>query len=343
MEQPTIQLNILEYLKSFRIFFLGLWLVGLTLVFILIIRFWAEDRYLFIRLANYFMPWFLLVLVPGFFIAILTHRTTLAIIFTLSAVYISCSYLPLFLPKSSEVLANTPLLTVMSYNVWRENKNITKISDVVKCNKPDIILFQELNSDMVHTLINRLNLSLTPKSILYFVYEPKLMQAVVSIYPMNPLHPQQKHSRVQKVLIASPDGLITLFNVHFRRCGNWEKRQNTIAAFMAEEIGPTKGPIIVGGDFNTTDKTNAYHMVSDHLANAHHMSGKGFGFTYPSNKLKIKGLSFSLIPLVRIDHIFYNHYFSALHAETISDAGGSDHLPVLANFKLVGKDTNVFK
>ena len=309
------------------------------MAFILIIRVWAGDRYLFIRLANYFMPWFFFILVPGFFIAILTHRTALAIIFTLPIVYISYSYLPLFLPRSSEAIANTPLLTVMSYNVWRENKNITKISDVIKFGKPDIILFQELNADIVHPLMNRVNLSLNPKSILYFVYEPKLMQAVVSIYPMAHVHPLQKHSRVQKVLIESPDGLITLFNVHFRRCGNWEQRQNRIAAFMAEEIGPTKGPIIAGGDFNTTDKTNAYDRVSGHLTNAHRMSGKGFGFTYPSNKLKIKSLSFSFIPLVRIDHIFYNDYFSALHAETISDPGGSDHLPVVADLYRVAMES----
>jgi endonuclease/exonuclease/phosphatase family metal-dependent hydrolase len=89
----------------------------------------------------------------------------------------------------------------------------------------------------------------------------------------------------------------------------------------------------VGGDFNTTDQSEGYHLLAQHLKNAHWEAGWGFGFSFPANQPRFKRIPI-LTPVVRIDHIFYSSHFLAHSATTLSDSGGSDHLPVIA--ELVG-------
>ena len=103
---------------------------------------------------------------------------------------------------------------------------------------------------------------------------------------------------------------------------------------MAIETAQVEGPLIVGGDFNTTDQSELYRLINRHLDNAHWEAGWGFGFSFPAESSSIYGVP---IPgsVVRIDHIFYSgEHFLARHALTLSDSGGSDHLPVVATLFL---------
>jgi endonuclease/exonuclease/phosphatase (EEP) superfamily protein YafD len=136
--------------------------------------------------------------------------------------------------------------------------------------------------------------------------------------------------RAQKVLLETPTGPITVINIHpdFR---NWQRRYQQMTRLVQEDIVPADGPIILGGDFNTTDQTQIYRMVNQQMKNAHWEAGWGFGFTFPCHVREIRD-KFSLPQLVRIDHIFYNDHFFARKGGTFSESGGSDHLPVFAEF-----------
>ena len=101
----------------------------------------------------------------------------------------------------------------------------------------------------------------------------------------------------------------------------------------ADDIVEEAAPLILGGDFNTTDQSQTYRLFDHVLRNAHWQAGWGFGFTYPTTEVKfLRKIYFP--PLVRIDHIFYSKHFAAKRAVTLSDSGGSDHFPIIAELIL---------
>ena len=164
-------------------------------------------------------------------------------------------------------------------------------------------------------------------------YVPQLMQAVISPYPVTPLMANRRMAKVQEVRVATPAGDVTVFNVHPLR-GNWKARDRQLATLLQEYVLTAPGPAILGGDFNTTDKSQTYKMLSRHLRNAHWEAGRGFGLTYPAYRHAWNEF-LPAWPLVRIDHIFYNQEFFAVSAKTLKESCGSDHLPIMANLALV--------
>jgi endonuclease/exonuclease/phosphatase family metal-dependent hydrolase len=139
--------------------------------------------------------------------------------------------------------------------------------------------------------------------------------------------------------LEAPLGPVTVVNVHAYKHG-WLERHRLMEALLVEDVIPEKGPLILGGDFNTNDRSETYRMIQQHLTNAHDEAGCGFGFTFPTASkfwsLRLLGPlpRFPLPALIRIDHIFYSSHFTTLKSYTVSDSGGSDHLPVVAELVL---------
>jgi endonuclease/exonuclease/phosphatase (EEP) superfamily protein YafD len=111
----------------------------------------------------------------------------------------------------------------------------------------------------------------------------------------------------------------------------WSKQYRQITA-LTEDIAQVKTPLIVGGDFNTTEQAETYRFINQYLSNAHWEAGWGFGFTFPAHNPRYKQIPV-LTPMVRIDHIFYSDHFFARSAQTLATSGGSDHLPVVATLQ----------
>ncbi|MDX1522528.1 MAG: endonuclease/exonuclease/phosphatase family protein, partial [Anaerolineae bacterium] len=310
-----------------RIFWLGLWIFGLALLIWYPLRWWPGDRFVAVRLVNYFMPWLLVVLIPGLVLAGLARRVWLGVTLAIPTLLISLTFAPLFLPRPTLAQAGSTPLKVMSYNkLWR-NGNINAMQDLIRQEDPDIILLQEIYPKTARKLKERLADDY-PDSELHLAYDPYLYQAIISRYPLTPAASAPKHGRVQKVTVHTPDGPIAVWNVHPHPPLPWSRQYREIAR-LVDDIAAVEGPLIVGGDFNTTDQAETYRMINQHLANAHWEAGWGFGFSFPSTHRRFKGVV-PLPSLIRIDHIFYSDHFYALTAGTVARSGGSDHLPVVA-------------
>lgn len=311
----------------------GLWLFGLVLFLWYPLRWWPGDRLLPVRLLNYFMPWLLFGLIPGLLVAGLTHRYRLMMVLVVPTLFIGLTFVPLFLPRPSVALAASPPLKVMSYNVWHHNPNIADAVAVIRREQPDILLLQEVYSYHTARIISEELVDLYPDGEPYFAYELPIGQATVSRYPLTEIGIAYQKGRTQKVLVDTPAGPVTVWNVHPNAPLAWSRQYRQISA-LAEEIAAVEGPLIVGGDFNTTDQAETYRLINQHLENAHWQAGWGFGFSFPAHAPRFKRLPI-ISPIVRIDHIFYSPHFFAHHADTLSTSGGSDHLPVVAELLLV--------
>jgi endonuclease/exonuclease/phosphatase (EEP) superfamily protein YafD len=201
--------------------------------------------------------------------------------------------------------------------------------EVIRKEKPEILLIQEIKSDMIQPIKNALS-NLYSNDSLHIVYAPKISQAVISRYSLKKSEAFPEKGRAQKVFINTPHGLITVINIHAYKYG-WEYRHLQMKKLLDEDVIPEKGPLILGGDFNTNEQSQTYKMVNKYLMNAHRRTGCGFGFTYPARS-SVTRLKIPVFPIIRIDHIFYSKHFIPLRARTMYESGGSDHFPVVAEF-----------
>ena len=310
-------------------FWLGVWAFGLCLILVGGLRWWSGDQLFLVRLCNYLMPWLLMGLLAVLSISLLTNRYHLVLLLVTPTLFMLITYVPLFLPGHERSNGGFQL-KVMSYNVWRENSNIPGIAEVIRNQKPDLILLQEIHRDKLKTLIAELDdLYLNEP---YVTFEERKLQAMISHFPLQRVDAGHEKGRVQKAIVSTPKGPITVLNVHPSR-GRWQRRHQQMITLIADDITADSNPLILGGDFNTTDQSQTYRLFGPILKNAHWQAGWGFGFTYPTSVGKLLR-KIPLPPLVRIDHIFHSKHFITQKASTLPDSGGSDHFPVIAELIL---------
>jgi endonuclease/exonuclease/phosphatase (EEP) superfamily protein YafD len=320
------------------LFWAGLWVFGVGLLFWYPLRWWPSDHLWPVRLTNYLMPWLLLGLIPGLLAAGLARRKWLVVTLTIPTILIGGTFAPLFLPRPGTVLAGSTPIKIMSFNVLYNNQDYPALAGVIRQENPDILLLQEITEQSAAALEAELR-DLYPDGRLYHDFADKpgqahyFSEAIFSRYPITPISVTYERGRAQKVLINTPDGPISVWNVHPTTPMPWAYHYRQIYA-LTEDIAAVNGPLIVGGDFNTTDHSETYRLVNQHLGNAHWDAGWGFGFSFPAHAPRVKGVPL-LTRLVRIDHIFYSHHFFVHNARTLPHSGGSDHLPVVAELSLV--------
>ncbi len=295
-------------------------------------RWWPGERVLEVRLFNYFMPWLLLGLLPALAVAGLGRQPWLVMLLALPTVFICATFAPLFLPRFNTALAANLQLNVMSFNIWARNQDLDTAAALIRHEQPDILLLQEAYQPVGYQLIYKLN-DLYPGQEIHVAYEPRMGQAVISRYPITLLEASAQKGRALKVLVETPDGPIAVWNVHIYHPFPWSRQYRQVSV-LADDIAREKIPLIVGGDFNTTDQSETYQIVNQYLSNAHWEAGWGFGFSFPAHRPQLEGIPI-VTPMLRIDHIFHSEHFYTLNARTLPLSGGSDHLPVVAKFSLV--------
>jgi endonuclease/exonuclease/phosphatase (EEP) superfamily protein YafD len=94
----------------------------------------------------------------------------------------------------------------------------------------------------------------------------------------------------------------------------------------------TRGPLILGGDGNTTAFSSEMRSVHAVLRDAWDEAGYGLGATFPGPWRR----SGKLGPWMRIDYILHDGAFDAVSAKRVEDAAGAGHYPVMAELVFAG-------
>jgi endonuclease/exonuclease/phosphatase family metal-dependent hydrolase len=299
-----------------------------------LLRWWPGDRLYPIRLLNYATPWLLLVLLPALVLAgWLRCRPIWQIVLSVPTLLISLPLLPLPRLGLAAPTAGQPL-TVMSYSLCSANTNLPAAVEVIRQARPDLLLLQEVKPDAAEFLQRELADLYAPDSYnLQFSYEPAARQALLSRYPLRPLGLAPALGDAQQVRVELPGGPLTVWNVHVSQPQFWPQHTAQMQA-LAQAIPAVDGPLIVGGDFNSTPYSDAYRLLAGRLDNAHDRAGWGFGFTYPAPSASYGCRRPTRLPVswpvVRIDHLFVSRHVALHQARTLNVSGNSDHLPVVA-------------
>jgi len=102
---------------------------------------------------------------------------------------------------------------------------------------------------------------------------------------------------------------------------------------LLQMIGKVRGPVIVAGDFNLSDRESDYSQFAARLHDTYRETSWGFGHTYPSS-LRLAGIPITL-PLTRIDYI-WSAGGVVPAATRVACGGESDHCMVIADLEIGG-------
>jgi endonuclease/exonuclease/phosphatase (EEP) superfamily protein YafD len=100
---------------------------------------------------------------------------------------------------------------------------------------------------------------------------------------------------------------------------------------LLRAIDDVRGPLVVAGDFNLSDREPDYARFAERLRDAYRETNWGFGYTYPSSH-QAGGLSIP-VPLIRIDYVWSAGGIVSVGAR-VACTSSSDHCMVVADVRV---------
>lgn len=234
-------------------------------------------------------------------------------------------------------------LTVMTYNLHADNTNVDGVVASILAADADVVALQEVGEEMGPQLRERLGEAYPNTSLTYRSGWGGL--AVLSRFPVSPgsgWFVPISLGNPQVLIVHTPQGDVDLVNLHNaslpRDVRDWpdlipraiaerEAVSRSIVAYAAR----SDRPLLVVGDFNTTERSNAYRILRQDLDDAWREAGFGLGSTFPGGPESPTPFDLRLPQwLIRIDYVFHSDAFVAKRAWIGEWEGASDHRPVVA-------------
>ncbi len=243
------------------------------------------------------------------------------------------------------------------------SKTANRAVRVLTCNTENgnaqqraVDLAQTLSADIVALQEYRDDKPLKPPLGWQMIRQGELV--VLSRFPLRELqtikalHPPHKYPRFCALLAAvtTTDGVVGFCAVHLpspryglqhvldlhtgvriSKAGllrNETAHRRQVAWDLQRLVTAVPLPVIVAGDFNMPAESSIYRENLAGYTNAFSATGFGYGYTVQSH---LRGVRLS----ARIDHILTNDRIKPLSCKVGPDIG-SDHLPVIGDFVIVG-------
>lgn len=327
MKQPSV----LNSVSTIYVVFIILWVVARLLIF---------DRFWLLALLNTVAAYLFVPLPILLFSSIWKrNRVSLAELCIPSLLFVLMFGHLFWPPASNEIVEDNQVITLMSFNVLYSNKAYEAIIDSIQSADPDVVGFQEMTPTMAASLVEKLESDYPYNT--FQLLESELSTAVLSKFPIESVEPfdlpprdlsihtvvQVQGTKVHVIVVHLSannffDYPITQFVTLVKeRYGHREKETMQ----LKQMIQDLDGPVLLMCDCNMTDTSEAYARLDTVLDDSFREAGWGMGHT-----LQPMQLSF---PVQRIDYVWHTDEFEALHAH-IGQAGGSDHLPIVARLRL---------
>lgn len=310
----------------------------------LIFRLIPQQSFGFVGLYESLLP-LLLFPAPFLLIIALITRRWLALALTLPLIGAAVFwYVGLFIPRTTSPTMNERVLTVLTYNARTDLNTPDTLEAVLRDANADLVALQEIN---LPELTERLA-DTYPHT---FAISD---QMILSRHPLDTTDTaatweQASHADAVRVIVTVGDTPIIFYNIHPKppnvfgllRGDLYYEEQARTAGYeqLIPRLAEENGPVIIAGDFNTTDRGAPYRQLRATYRDTFAEVGWGFGFTFPQvrqtqQRLALQnrtGIDLSFLPAsLRIDYVMHNaNGIRSLQAETLY-IGDSDHYPVKA-------------
>lgn len=297
------------------------------------------DRFWWLALLNTFAPYLFLPTVILLPLALWSRKKRLVVGMILGCLL----FVVLFPPRLNfpTVARRDTVLKVMTFNLLWSNQDYLKIAQMIRAMDADVVGIQELQ----------------PKEL------PNLLKAISPIYSYHAIHPVDRFHTValfSRLPIESvkplPDPPIERGLQATIRYGNQRvnvlvthltpnnipldrlvaetidryTRRAAETAFLTKFIPEQTLPTLMLCDCNMTDSSETYHELQKVLKDSFHERGQGIGHTLVNSSIPF--------PVQRLDYIWHTGDLQSIKA-FVGSNGGSDHLPVVASFKVPQKLT----
>jgi len=312
------------------------------------------EGYWQLQVSQIFGSWSYLPLFPLIFLFLWAGSRRAIIILLLPLLLFATEYGQQYLPNwhLTENTTDSVQLRVLSWNTLFMTDPERIFIDGLNELAPDVIALQEFSYDLIRLIEDELG----QRYPYTHFYQPGGWSSLglVSRYPIMEVEVLNMRAgcRCQKAILDVNGRLITVINVHslspsyrikFDNPGvthfNTEYQDYFFDALLPQ-VEAIPEPLILLGDFNTTERQPNYQRLSKHLHDSFAEVGWGMGYTYPDygtfqwSFYRWFGFEGGLFPLIRIDHVFHNDAWEARSARTLS-FGDSDHRAILVDLRLV--------
>lgn len=240
-------------------------------------------------------------------------------------------------------------LRVTTWNTLLGNGWNREVAAELRSLDSDILVLQEVGANMAGDLETLLG-DLYPHRVVRLAGSRNSL-AILSKHPIldQELPTVWDSCQCQQVTIDLDRQPVTLINVHmwsptiqfrygrrgsyyrFPRLAGFDARhQDSAFDQLLKRIDAVDGPLLVLGDFNTTEQQPNYRRLHARLGNVHAAVGWGPGYTWPDG---IDWWGWQIPPAIRIDHVFHSDAWQprAIRSGTLA---ASDHRYVVADLSL---------
>ncbi len=302
---------------------------------------WQSD---WIDLTNIFAFWFfgpLLLLLP--LALVLRWRWLCGAALLVLALFL-ISFGDVLIPQPAVAHSAPADLRVATFNIKYCKVDANELAAWLAHRNIDIVALQEVSHPMAAGLQTRLSAEYPYQYTDTEHYD--LGVAVISRYPLEFLE-RPAHFRGHRLQVTVGAEELTLINVHLKApdlertsyAGHpgWLRYETGPRQRGAEEllemIGQEPGPLVVMGDFNTSDREALYRRFAAEMTDSYRETAWGLGYTFPDTR-NVSGLPLAL-PLIRIDYVWVDGGVKPLATQVACD-GYSDHCAVIVDLALPG-------
>jgi vancomycin resistance protein VanJ len=256
-----------------------------------------------------------------------------------------------YLPRGPRAEATGAELRVMAFNILVSNQDVEAVAGAVEAAQPDLIAFSELRTDMDAALAQRLGVTY-PYRTVQRLPGASFGSGIYSRWPFENLGSLKTGLGLRSAAadVHTPDGTVRFVALHPRSTWldrsslgaaetsiqeNFRGREAQLAAVCryVDEWGDR--PLILAGDFNTSEFSDAYRCVAQRLGDSYREVGWGTGHTWPAQQTKhipSRWLQV-LAPVTRIDYVFHSRHWDAVEAQVLKMDTGSDHRPIVVTLR----------
>jgi vancomycin resistance protein VanJ len=316
----------------------GILLYGLALSGYLVARLAVGERWRWVALADNFVPWWTLGGLAAAGIGLFSRQRWLLVLPQLPIlIAFLVMYGAMLLPRATRApTGHSRVLAVATYNIKAWTSDPQRVADAVAGLDADVIGLEEVGP--LHIDLFRRALS---EKYPYQALYPELPfhgVALLSRYPITEetvIRPFPDSMLYLRAVVNVESTPVTIYVVHppppwmstSPLAYNSKQRDTEIALLREKYLCHETGPLIVLGDFNMSEQSDAYRALDHRLIDSFREAGRGLGLTFPAAAF----LNFSRWPrLLRIDYVWHNAFFVAFEARAGKDSGTSDHRPVIA-------------
>lgn len=228
----------------------------------------------------------------------------------------------------------------MTYNIHHgkgtdKQTDLYRIADIIEKSKADIIGLNEVDrnfsmrsnyKDQISWLAKQLNLyqGFSPSISLKSKNQAREYgNAILSRYPIKtlksyPFHLKPGLAEPRSILEASiqiKEKQVQFYVTHLSLNSFLHRRQSN---FILHQN--CSDPTIIMGDWNMKPESKKWSHITKEFRDVWKLMGNGTGYTYPSNK-----------PRIRLDYLFVNQEVRVINVEIVKILSvASDHLPLKA-------------